>query len=282
MQTVFSDTSAGISSAVFESLRTLVRDLTGIVLSDNHKSMLASRLGGRVRELKLPSVEAYLDYVQKGGAIEQEKFINAVTTNLTAFFRESHHFEYLKDTVVPALVQNKRFKSRKLRIWSSACSTGEEPYSIAITLNEAIRELAYWDCKILATDLDTNALDEGKKGVYPLERFDKIPHEWLYKWFFKGKGNMASHVRAKPELRNIIKFNQLNLIGPWPMKSPFDVIFCRNVLIYFDEATQTRIVNRMADLLDIGGHFFIGHSENLMRLTDRFQLFEKSIYKRVR
>lgn len=275
------NSSIEFDSTVFNSFRQLIQELTGIILTDKHKTMLAGRIAGRMKSLNVRSHADYLKIIRSGDPDELEKFANVVTTNLTAFFRENHHFEYLKDEILPHLIKEKKVK-RRLRIWSAGCSTGEEPYSIAITLLQAVKGLQYWDCKILATDLDSESLAEGRRGVYPLDRFERVPGDLMRKWFLRGKGAQARFVRAASELRRLIVFNQLNLIGSWPMRSTFDVIFCRNVFIYFDEPTLTRIVNRMADHMEVGGHLFIGHSENLINLTDRFELFEKSIYRKVK
>lgn len=253
---------------------------TGIVLSDVKKDMVYSRLAKRVRQLGLESFSSYCGLVQNESANSQElvNLTNAITTNLTSFFRESHHFDYLSATILPELQRNNAV-SKRIRIWSAGCSTGEEPYSIAITLRDSMRNIDSWDVRLLATDLDTNVLDTASKGVYKEERVDGISNAVRKRWFLKGRNELAGMVRAREELRNLISFKQLNLMGDWPLKGPLDVIFCRNVVIYFDLETQRRLINRYADLLAPGGYLIMGHSENLHKVSKRFKLIEKTIYQ---
>ncbi len=261
----------------FDVLRKLSNEHSGIIVSDDKYDMFYSRLSKRVRTLGLSNFREYGALLQTNPDSEFTGFINAITTNLTAFFRENHHFEFLKETLLPEILR-RNADSRQVRVWSAGCSTGEEPYSIAMTLLENLPQ--GWNAKILATDLDTQVLATASQGVYNEDRVSGISEERLNRWFMKGKGANQSKVRVKPELQKIISFNQLNLMGEWPMAGPFDLIFCRNVIIYFDRETKTELVNRYADILVDGSCLFIGHSESLNQLTDRVKLVGKTIYRK--
>jgi chemotaxis protein methyltransferase CheR len=267
-----------LSDAEFDEIRRLVREHTGIALAESKRELVYSRLVRRLRRLHLDSFREYLAVLAQGEAAELEEFTNAITTNLTAFFREPHHFEFLAETVLPML-EKRNAESRRLRIWSAGCSTGEEPYSIAITLQEHMTRFRGWDVRILATDLDSNVLAHGRAGHYRDERFEKMPSSRRNKWFAPSKDGGGT---AVPELKSLITFKQLNLMHPFPMKGPFDVIFCRNVVIYFDKPTQRELFDRMAGLQQDGDHLFIGHSESLFKVCDRYQLIGKTIYRKSR
>lgn len=265
----------------FEYIRDLVGERTGIVLSDHKITMVYGRLSRRLRQLKLSTFSEYLKLLDDESGQELVEFTNALTTNLTSFFREPHHFEYLKNEAIPTLLKSR--PNHRLRIWSAGCSTGEEPYTIGITLHEAMEsQLRNWDVKILATDLDTNVVQKGKDGTYDQERVNGIADSRLRKWFLKGRSNNSGKVSVSDRVRNLITFKQLNLLHEWPMKGPFDIIFCRNVVIYFSKDTQRELFNRYADLLANDGYLFIGHSESLHKITDRFKLIGKTIYRKVR
>lgn len=266
----------------FDFLRKMSNERTGIVVSDDKYDMFYSRLSRRVRALGLSKFSEYCDYLKtdKDGD-ETLEFTNSITTNLTAFFRENHHFEYLKNTVVPELV-GKNSAERKIRIWSSGCSTGEEPYSIAMTLHDAMSSIGGWDYQIMATDIDSNVLTTASNGVYQMDRVNGIDKKLLKRWFQQGKGSKAEKVRVKKGLREIITFKQINLMSDWRLRQPRDVIFCRNVIIYFDKPTKTRLVERYADNLKIGGYLFIGHSESLFNITNRFELIGNTIYRKIK
>ncbi|MEK6747967.1 MAG: protein-glutamate O-methyltransferase [Pseudomonadota bacterium] len=262
----------------FFTIQDLVKKHSGIVLSDAKRNMVYSRLSRRLRQLNLTEFSSYIDMLSDPSGHEMVNFINAITTNLTSFFREMHHFEYLAETVLPELMRNN--PARRIRIWSAGCSTGEEPYSIAITLQRAIPKIETWDIKILATDLDTNVLTRAKNGVYDAERIADVASDVKQKYFLHGGDTNPGKVRVNSEVRELVTFNQLNLMNGWPMKGPFDVIFCRNVVIYFDKPTQKVLFERYADLLVKGGHLFIGHSESLFKVTNRFKLIGNTIYQR--
>ena len=265
----------------FKFISDLVGQRTGIVLSSAKRQMVYGRLSRRLRQLKLTKFSDYCDLLTSGHEEELIEFTNALTTNLTAFFRENHHFEYLKQTVIPELIRNKA-GSKRIRIWSAGCSSGEEPYSIAMCMREALPKASGWDIKILATDLDSNMVERGKAGVYTTERVEGLSPERMKKWVKKGTGDNADKVRMSDELRDLITFKELNLMEAWPIKGPFDFMFCRNVVIYFNKDTQKILFDRYADLLAPKAHLFIGHSESLNKVTDRFNLLGKTIYQKVK
>ena len=262
----------------FKYIRDLIMDHTGIVLADHKVDMVYGRLTRRLRELNLESFDSYLSTLEHD---EQElvHFVNALTTNLTAFFREPHHFEFLASKLLPKILKNKA--SKRLRIWSAGCSSGEEPYTIAMTVRSIIPANSGWDVKILATDLDTNMVEKGSKGIYTEERVTGLSSQNMKKWVKKGKGDTAGMVKMDARLREMITFKQLNLMHQWPMKGPFDLIFCRNVVIYFNKETQAVLFDRYADMLVDDGHLFIGHSESMYKICDRFKLLGQTIYKRL-
>ena len=261
----------------FELLRGLVARHAGISLNDTKRQLVYGRLARRIRALGLSGFDAYCDLVKDENSAEIENFINAITTNLTAFFRENHHFECLAQEVVPALLQSNA-ASRRIRVWSAGCSTGEEPYSIAMTLLEALGNRNGWDVKILATDIDSSVVATAAAGVYAANRQQGVGDARLKRWFTPA-GGPAGALRVKDEVRELIRFAPLNLMGAWPFKGPFDVIFCRNVVIYFDKPTQGRLFGRYADVLAPHGHLFIGHSETMFGTCDRFELIGRTIYR---
>lgn len=260
----------------FAAIRALVRQHTGISLSPAKRELVYSRLVRRLRKLGLPSFSAYLSRLEAGDPVEFEEFTNALTTNLTAFFRESHHFDFLANTVLPALTE-RNAATRRIRIWSAGCSTGEEPYSIAMTLLENTANLRGWDIRVLATDLDSNVVAHAANGLYREERFEKMPAARRQRWF---TALPDGQWQAKRELQDMVRFKGLNLMNDWPMRGQFDVIFCRNVVIYFDKETQRTLFSRMARLQRPGDWLLIGHSESLFKVSDQYQLVGKTIYRR--
>ncbi len=265
----------------FNTLRTLVSKHTGIHLSDAKRELVYSRISRRLRKLGMRGFDAYCSMLESNTDDEElVNFVNAVTTNLTSFFREGHHFTYLGDEVLPRLVE-KNQASRRIRIWSAGCSTGEEPYSIAITVLEKLGHLRDWDIRILATDIDSDVVATGRAGIYAYERIEGLDKKLQSRWFKQGKGEQTGLVRVDPALQALISFRQLNLMQEWPIRGPFDVIFCRNVVIYFDKETQRVLFDRYANLLGPEGNLFIGHSENLFKVSDRFELIGRTIYKRI-
>ena len=266
------------TDADFERIRELVYRHAGISLSDAKRNLVYSRLARRLRRLNLVSFAAYTDYLEGHLDAELTEFLNSITTNLTSFFRENHHFETLRKQVLPELMAGTG--ARRIRIWSAGCSTGEEPYSIAMTVKETVPERSSWDVKILATDLDTNVLQKARDGIYDAERVQQIPTARVQRWMRRGSGANEGQVRVTSELQEMIQFNQLNLMESWPMRGPFDVVFCRNVVIYFDKDTQRRLFERFADLMAPDAYLFVGHSETLYKVTDRFELQGQTVYRK--
>ena len=262
----------------FDFLRKLSNQHSGILVPDDKFDMFYSRLSRRIRLLGLTNFKQYCQYLSDNHDLEFTDFINAVTTNLTSFFRENHHFEFLRDTVIPGLLK-KNQHSKTIKVWSAGCSTGEEPYTLAMTLMEHVP--AGWDIKILATDLDTDVLAKAASGVYAEDRVDGLSEQLIKKWFQKGKDGQQKKVRIKNELRQLISFKQLNLMGEWPMKGPFDFMFCRNVLIYFDKDTKEMLARRYGELLASKSYLFIGHSESLHQLSTDFDLIGNTIYQKI-
>ncbi|WP_198284640.1 CheR family methyltransferase [Beggiatoa alba] len=261
----------------FELLRDLVREQTGINLSDHKQEMLYSRLSRRLRVLKLDSFSRYYQLLRSGDTEELIHFVNAITTNLTAFFREPYHFEFLAKHILPDLCV-KNLATRRIRIWSAGCASGEEAYSIAMVVKETMPQ--GWDVKILATDLDSNVLQKAVDGIYEEDRLNGLSPERLHRWFKRGTGGYSGRVLVVPELKELIRFNQLNLMDSWPMHGPLDLIFCRNVVIYFNKDTQRVLFDRFADLLGMERYLFVGHSENLFQLSQRFRLLQRTMYIR--
>lgn len=261
----------------FRFLAGLANAKTGIVLNEQKKDMVYGRLVRRLRALKLGSFREYCDLIDSPcGADEMGHLINAITTNLTSFFREGHHFEHLRDTVLKPLVQSGQ---KRIRLWSSACSAGMEPYSMAMTMRAAIPGIDQYDAKILATDIDTNMVNTGHQGQYNASDVGPVPNEYAR---YLQPGQKPNTVQMSDELRRMITFKQLNLLEDWPMKGPFDAVFCRNVVIYFDKPTKEVLFERMAELIKPQGWLYIGHSENLHGISDRFKLIGRTIYQRVK
>jgi len=262
----------------FAQIARLAGELTGIVLGGHKRNMVYSRIARRVRAYGFTTFRQYLDYLEKNLDAESTEFINSLTTNLTSFFRENHHFSFLKDTLFPQLKFANKDRKR-LRIWSAGCSIGQEAYSIAITLRQ-VSFPSDWDIKILATDLDSNVLDTGRAGVYPASHVEGLDAALVKRFFLLSRDERS--VQVKDELRDLVCFKRLNLLESWPVKGPFDIIFCRNVVIYFNKDTQRILFDRYADLLPVGGHLMIGHSENISGITDRFESIGNTIYRKVK
>lgn len=261
--------------ADFERVRALIYKHAGIALSPIKQDMVYSRLARRLRARGENKFSDYLDALERSNdAKEWEEFVNALTTNLTSFFREAHHFESL------ATVLRSFDPKRTVKIWCCAASTGEEPYSLAITACEAYNSMTP-PVQIIATDLDTNVLKHGEQGVYGMDRVERLQRDRLQKFFLKGTGEHAGKVRVRPELQRLLSFRRLNLLEPaWPVQGPFDAIFCRNVMIYFDKPTQYTILKRFVPLLRPEGLMYAGHSENFMHAADLFRSLGRTVYAR--
>ena len=260
------------TNADFARVQALIYQRAGISLHDGKHAMVYSRLSRRLRDTGHTSFREYLSWLETHDGPEWQEFVNALTTNLTAFFREQHHFE-----IFASHLRSK--PSANWRVWCNAASTGEEPYSIVITALEALGANASF--KLTASDIDSRVLATAAQGVYRLDSVKGLSPERLQKFFLKGKGGNAGMVRAKPELRRAIDFMSVNLIrDDWPFKEPFDVVFCRNVMIYFDAPTQRRVLERIHRVLKPGGMLFVGHAENFSESKDLFTLRGKTVYER--
>jgi chemotaxis protein methyltransferase CheR len=260
----------------FAFLASLIKQQTGIVLADNKREMLQARLAKRVRQLDLQSFEDYCALLTgPQGDAELRHTLNAVTTNLTRFFREGHHFEHLAEVALPELIE-RRAQGRRLRLWSAGCASGEEAYSIGMVLQDAVPNIERWDARILATDIDTEMIGRGKAGRYDTAQTELVPPS--YSRFLRRAADQPHRVEVSDAIKRLIAFKPLNLLGPWPMKGPFDVIFCRNVVIYFDRETQMRLFQRFAEMLADDGYLYIGHSESLYGLNTRFKLIGRTIH----
>lgn len=262
----------------FAYIRDLVHKEVGIHLKDVKQDMVYSRLARRLRALQFSSFEQYCRYLNNN--IEQELVhtINAMTTNLTHFFREGHHFNLLTQTIIPDLVKEQP-GGKRIRIWSAGCSTGEEPYSVAISVLDALPNHSQWDIKILASDVDTDVIEKCRTGIYDRNRIDPIEDRHTMRWF-KQHSSSPDQVIVDDQLKKLISFKQLNLIDHWPISGPFDVIFCRNVVIYFDKPTQQKLFKRFYELLAPGGYLFLGHSEQLGEMQKNFILLGKTSFKK--
>ncbi|HEX2939555.1 MAG TPA: protein-glutamate O-methyltransferase CheR [Rhodopila sp.] len=264
----------------FRRISALVAEKTGIVISEQKRAFVQARLGRRLRALGLKDFSEYCHLLDNSdGDKEQHMLVNAVTTNHTAFFREPHHFDYLKNTVMPAILGSANQRKHRLRAWSAGCSTGEEPYTLAMILRDHHHVLDGWDARILATDLDTNVVDHAAAGRYDAERFASIPVAYQRRYV---RSQRDGRFAMDDALRAMITFKPLNLLEPWPMAGPFDFIFCRNVMIYFNKATQRLLLDRFADILRPNGWLFVGHSESLLSLTTRFQVVGRTVYRKAR
>lgn len=257
----------------FEQVRKLIYDHAGISLSPSKREMVYSRLARRLRVNGLASFTDYLNLLESGDIIEWQAFTNSLTTNLTAFFREPHHFPLLAEHV------QKQQGKHPIMLWCSASSTGEEPYSMAMAMVDLFGSFTP-PVRILATDLDTNVLATAQAGVYSMDRIEKLPADIIKRFFMKGSGHQAGHAKVRQELRDMINFRQLNLMDHiWPTRGPFDAIFCRNVMIYFDKTTQYNILEKFRPLMRPDGLLFAGHSESFQHAVNLFKLRGKTVYE---
>ncbi len=273
----------GLTDPEFNAIRQLIFDEAGISLSDAKRSLVQSRLAKRLRELELETHSDYLDYLRcddRDGS-ELQRMINCLTTNKTDFFREPHHFDYLRDVVFPSIRERaKKGGPREIKIWSSACSMGDEPYTIAITILKHFGSLHGWNVRILATDINTEVLDAARHGVYAADKIEMLSDEDKRQFFLRGTGDQRDRVRVRDELRRLVDFRQLNLLAePLQVRERFDVIFCRNVIIYFDETTQRKLLPQFADRLNPDGWLMLGHSENVPWLSNQFEALGGTIHQ---
>jgi len=266
-----------LSEAQFWSLSSMVRGLCGIHLHDGKMALVRARLNKRLRARGLDSFGQYLEALRNDDGGETAAMLDELSTNLTCFFREPRHFQYLRDVALPALLRQ-RGGTRRLRLWSAGCSSGEEPYSIAMTVRGVLAGRGDWDAAILGTDLSLRMLQRAQDAVYSRQRLQTVPSAMVSEHFRVLEGGQRYQVR--PELRRLVSLAYLNLVEPWPMKGQFDVIFCRNVMIYFDKPTQAQLVERFWNQLAPGGTLFIGHSESLAGITHRFRYVQPTVYEK--
>ena len=265
-----------LSDREFERVKQRVYAQAGISLSDAKRTLVVSRLGKIVRQLGLSSIAAYLDFLEHSGGVDDaQRFVNALTTNLTRFYREDHHFAHLVDHV-GRLMSTRRGARPRLRIWSAGCSTGQEPYSITMSLLARFPNLKKWDFLVLATDIDTSVVERARTGIYPISELSGLNGERaaLFEKLADGR------IRVPAAARERVVFKPLNLMDAWPMTGPFDAIFCRNVAIYFDKPTQARLFGRLGEMLAPDGYLYVGHSENLGGKVSNFKLVGQTIYRR--
>lgn len=247
----------------FDQIATFLRDRTGISLNEAKAALVYSRLAKRLRLLGIDSFDEYCGFVESpDGVSEQHEMVNALTTNVTRFYREPHHFDHLRSEVAPPLIQAAK-QGRRVRLWSAACSSGEEPYSMSLTLLDVASDIERYDVKILATDIDAKIIARARQGIYRDEMVDPIPAAIRDRWLVRERQADAKSWRVKEAVRSLVTFNELNLIGVWPMRGQFDVIFCRNVAIYFEEDTQALIWRRFRDVMAPDARLYIGHSERI-------------------
>ena len=266
-----------LNNDVFKLFRALVYRECGINLTDHKRAMFSSRLQKRLSQLGLTSFQDYYDLVVGGHSdAELTTMLDYISTNQTEFFREPHHFTFLRERVLPELAVDKT-----VRIWSTACSSGEEPYSIAMTLSDTIDSPSTWNCRILASDISTRMLAKAATGQYSHEKINSLSSDLVRRHFLLGKGNRRELVKIKPHIANMAVFRRINLMDDrYPIKSLLDVIFCRNVMIYFDRETQAKVLARLSRYLKPGGYLFLGHSETMQGICDAFHYVAPTIYRK--
>lgn len=262
-----------LTPAQFARITNVLHEHAGIRMREGKEGLVRARLTKRLRKLGLADFDAYLNYIEKEPSKQEfAEMIDALTTNKTSFLREVSHFDFLRDAVFPHL-------NGPVRIWSAGCSSGEEPYTLAMLCNEAFSDIAKRDVRILATDISHRVLAQAKSGVYPAENMSDVPPQWLQKyWSRRQDAGGRSVMQAEKNLSRLVNFAKLNLMERWPMQGPFDAILCRNVMIYFDKATQQQLVERYWQLLRPGGYLFVGHSESLTGLAHKFRYVQPAVY----
>ncbi len=266
----------------FETISSWVYNICGINLHYGKKELVTARLSKRIRKLGLENFDEYFEYIRNDQSGEElHNMLDALCTTLTHFFREELHFDYLARSILPELAAKYADTHQRLRFWSAGCASGEEAYSIAITVAENLPKAFLWDVGILATDLSRTAIRLAKSGVYDAKRLKTVPPHLRSKYFEVLKSDFGHRYRVKNSLRSMMHLDRLNLVSSWPMQGPFDVIFCRNVMIYFDKQTQANLINRFWKLLRPGGTLFTGHSESLTGIKHRFRYVRPTIYERM-
>lgn len=266
--------STDLNDNEFNKISELVYRLCGICLTDGKKALVRSRLLKRLRDLGLPSIREYIKYIEgDNGKQEMGHLVDVMTTNKTSFFREIAHFNFLVQSVLPELK-----RSPRIRLWTAACSSGEEAFSLAILLRENVPGIEQKDVKILATDISMKMLKIAQAAIYREGTIDGIQPEYLAKYFTKVSNNSSQIFQVNENIRSLVRVTRLNLIDTWPMKGPFNIIFCRNVMIYFDKPTQQKLINRFWDILGPGGYLFVGHSEGLSSICHKFKFVQPATY----
>jgi chemotaxis protein methyltransferase CheR len=263
----------------YRAIAAVILARTGIVLGDHKQDLVYSRLARRIRALKLPDFASYVAMLEgDGGTDEADHFISALTTNHTQFFREAHHFDFIREIAAPHWIERARETGdRRLRLWSAGCSTGEEAYSLAMTVQDALKGSGDWDLRILATDIDTQVLNHAKRGEYSVAASESIPPIYRNQ-YCKSRRAAGDTIGMSPGLRARISFNRLNLLSEWPMSGRFDGIFCRNVVIYFDAQTKARLIERYREILKPDGWLFLGHSETILGERVGLALVGRTVY----
>ena len=265
--------STELSDNDFRKVSSLIYRLCGINLTDGKKALVRARLVKRLRALKMGSIRQYIKYLESGNdSKEMRLLVDEMTTNKTSFFREIEHFNFFGNEVLPDL------KKQRLRFWTAACSSGEEPFSLSILLREKLPNIESKDARILATDISTKMLEKAYNGLYIKDTMGDLPTHYLTKYFTSGDKGFRHIYRINDNVRSLVRLAWLNLMESWPMKGSFDVIFCRNVMIYFDKPTQERLINRFWKILEPGGYLFVGHSEGLSSISHRFKYIKPAIY----
>ena len=267
--------SVQLSDRHFRKIREIVYQSCGIYLKEGKEALVRARLMKRLRAKGISDVGAYLEYLESDdGAHELGLLIDVMTTNKTSFFREAEHFNYLRDRVLPEL------KGRRLRFWSAACSSGEEPFTLGMWLREHLADIDSRDVLILATDISRQMLEKARNAIYPAGTVQNLPSAHYKKYFINLNDQPSGSYRVVDDVRKLVRLAWLNLLGSWPMKGPFNVIFCRNVMIYFDKQTQQKLISRFWDLLEPGGHLFVGHSEGLSSIEHKFSYMRPATYRK--
>ena len=270
-----------LTDAQFQKFSDLVYQKTGIFLKPEKKELLNARLGKRLRATGVSSFKEYYERVIHDSSGEELiQLIDSVSTNFTSFFRENSHFDLLTSTVLPGFIKEGRGRNKEIQLWSSASSSGEEPYTMAMVMEEFARQHSGMRYKILATDISTKVLAQAKRGVYSDDKISKVPPPFLKKYFKKGVGNSAGFVKIKDEIRRVIQFERFNLMGDFPWRETMDIIFCRNVMIYFNRETQQELVNKFHQAIAPGGYLFIGHSESITSLQHKFVQIDATAYQK--
>ncbi len=267
-----------LKEADFRRISDIIYNHCGINLHNGKRALVRARLAKRMRDVRINQVDTYLDFALHDEA-EFFKLVDSISTNLTSFFRENSHFDYLSREYLPSLIERKKKAgSHKIRFWSAGCSSGEEPYTLAIVLREFFQDLTGWDILILATDVSTRMLEQAAAGEFDDARIQPLTQQQRHRFFSTSSLTGRKVHQVRPDLKKMIRFRYLNLMEPWPFKGPFDGIFCRNVMIYFDKSTQEKLVNRFYHCLDKMGVLFIGHSESLTGINHPYKYIQPATY----